>query len=69
MLLLTLLACNATSFIQLVINILLLILVEILELNAFTFTFSLYAILLPGPILCSLSIQYEGIPLSFANLL
>ena len=43
-----------------------LILVEILELNAFTLTFSLYAILLPGPTLCSLSIQYEGISLSFA---
>ena len=40
--------------------------IAILELYAFTLTFSLYAILLPGPILFSLSIQYEGIPRSSA---
>ena len=43
-----------------------LISIEILELYTFTLTFSLYAILLPGPILFSLSIQYEGIPRSSA---
>ena len=43
-----------------------LISIETLELYAFILTFSLYAILLPGPILFSLSIQYEGIPRSSA---